>query len=120
MSAKRAGIDLRLGDWAQGIDERFDLVLCNPPYVRTGDELGPGVREFEPDEALFAGADGLDAYRTLSSQLPRLIEAGGLGAVEIGHDQAEDVTPILARDGLKSTVADDLGGRPRAVLLTHV
>ncbi len=111
--------ELRLGDWAQGIDERFDLVLCNPPYVRSGDELGPGVREFEPDEALFAGADGLDAYRTLSSQLPRLIEAGGLAAVEIGHDQAEEVTPILARDGLKCSVADDLGGRPRAVLLTH-
>jgi release factor glutamine methyltransferase len=70
-NARRLGFedraDLRLGDWAEGIKERFDLVLCNPPYVRTGDELGPGVREYEPDEALFAGADGLDAYRTLSS-----------------------------------------------------
>jgi release factor glutamine methyltransferase len=110
---------LRIGDWAEGIDERFDLVLCNPPYVPTGDELGPGVREYEPDEALFAGADGLDAYRTLSSQLPALIEAGGLAAVEIGHDQADDVTRILARDGLQSRVVQDLGGRPRAVLLTH-
>jgi release factor glutamine methyltransferase len=111
---------LRIGDWAMGIDERFDLVLCNPPYVRTGDELGPGVREYEPDEALFAGADGLEAYRTLAPQLPALITGGGLAAVEIGHDQAEDVTRILARDGLQSRVADDLGGRPRAVLLTHV
>jgi release factor glutamine methyltransferase len=122
-NARRLGIEerakLSLGDWANGIDERFDLVLCNPPYVRTGDELGPGVRAFEPGEALFAGADGLDAYRVLGGQLPRLIESGGLAAIEIGHDQAEDVTGILTRDGLKSRVADDLGGRPRAVLLTH-
>lgn len=110
---------LRIGDWADGVDERFDLVLCNPPYVRTGDDLGPGVREYEPDEALFAGADGLDAYRRLATQLPALIEAGGLAAIEVGHDQAGDVTEILARDGLESRIADDLGGRPRAVLLTH-
>ena len=123
-NARRLGLEdraqLRLGDWANGIAECFDLVLCNPPYLRTADDLGPGVREYEPDEALFAGADGLDAYRTLSSQLPRLIEPGGLAAVEIGHDQAEQVTRILARDGLNSRVAEDLGERPRAVLLTHV
>ena len=122
-NARRLGLEdratLKIGDWAKGIDERFDLVLCNPPYVRTGDELGPGVREFEPDDALFAGADGLDAYRTLGSQLPALIEPGGLAAIEIGHDQAPDVTRILTRDGLNSRVVDDLGGRPRAVLLTH-
>lgn len=122
-NARRLGLEeraqLRLGDWANGIEERFDLVLCNPPYVRTGDDLGPGVREYEPDEALFAGADGLDAYRTLSPQLPRLIEQSGLAAIEIGHDQAEQVTRILTRDGLNARVADDLGGRPRAVLLIH-
>ena len=122
-NARRLGFEdranLQMGNWAKGIVERFDLVLCNPPYVRTGDELGPGVREYEPDEALFAGADGLEAYRTLSPQLPALIAAGGLAAVEIGHDQAEDVTRILSRDGLKLRVAEDLGGRPRAVLLTH-
>ena len=123
-NARRLGFEerltLRSGDWADGIDERFDLVLCNPPYVRTGEELGPGVREYEPGEALFAGADGLDAYRALGSQLPALIEPGGLAAVEIGHDQASEVTAILARDSLRSRVAEDLGGRPRALLLTHV
>lgn len=112
--------ELRLGDWASGIEERFDLVLCNPPYVRSGDDLGPGVREYEPDEALFAGPDGLDAYRNLAPELPRLIAAGGLAAIEIGHDQATSVTEILARDGLRARIAQDLGGRPRTVLLTHV
>lgn len=120
-NARRLGLearaDLRPGDWARGIDETFDLVLCNPPYVRTGDPLGPGVREYEPEEALFAGEDGLDAYRALHGELPRLISPGGLAAVEIGFDQAEAVTPVLEQDGLQMRLADDLGGRPRAVLL---
>lgn len=105
-------------DWAKGLSERFDLILCNPPYVAEGAELGPGVREFEPDEALFAGAEGLDAYRALAPQLPRLLNPGGLAAVEIGHDQADAVTALLARDGLHARIAEDLADRPRAVLLT--
>ena len=123
-NARRLGFDERAklmqGNWAQGLLERFDLILCNPPYVAEGAELGPGVREYEPDEALFAGREGLDAYRELAPQLPRLLNPGGLAAIEIGHDQAEPVTELLARDGLHATVANDLGDRPRAVLLTWV
>ena len=111
--------DLRLGDWAEGIDERFDLILCNPPYVRTGDDLGLGVREFEPQEALFAGAEGLDAYRVVAPQLPALLAPGGLAAVEIGFDQADEVVPILECGEMAARVALDLGGRARAVLLTR-
>ena len=121
-NARRLGFEkrvkLKIGDWARGIDEGFDLLLCNPPYVAEGAELGPGVREYEPDEALFAGASGLDAYRALAPQLPRLLNPGGLAAIEIGHDQAEAVTALLARDGLHAKVANDLADRPRAVLLT--
>jgi release factor glutamine methyltransferase len=121
-NARRLGFEQRAklmqGNWANGLLEKFDLVLCNPPYVADGAELGPGVREFEPDEALFAGGDGLDAYRELAPQLPKLLNPGGLAAVEIGHDQAEAVTGLLARDGLRAEVANDLAGRPRAVLLT--
>jgi release factor glutamine methyltransferase len=69
---------------------------------------------------LFAGTEGLDAYRTLAPQLARLLNPGGLAAIEIGFDQAEAVTALLARDGLSARVADDLAGRPRAVLLTKV
>ena len=121
-NARRLGFEkrvkLKIGDWAQGIEEAFDLLLCNPPYVAEGAELGPGVREFEPDEALFAGKSGLDAYRALAPQMPRLLSKTGLAAIEIGHDQADAVTKLLARDGLKTRVANDFAGRPRAVLLT--
>ena len=69
-------------------------------------------------EALFAGEKGLDAYAELAPQLPRLLNQKGLAAIEIGHDQAKSVTALLARNGLEARVANDLGDRPRAVLLT--
>lgn len=112
--------DLRLGDWGAGLGERFDLILCNPPYVARTSELGPGVAEHEPNEALFAGGDGLDAIRALTPQLPRLLAGGGLAAVEIGFDQAASAHALLARDGLSARLARDLAGRPRALLLTGV
>jgi release factor glutamine methyltransferase len=121
-NARRLGFEarvkLQLGNWAAGIQESFDLILCNPPYIAEGEELGPGVREYEPDEALFAGEQGLDAYRALAPQLPRLLNREGLAAVEIGAGQADAVKDLLARDGLRATVVNDLGDRPRAVLLT--
>jgi len=121
-NARRLGLEQRVkfieGNWAKGIGEKFDLVLCNPPYVADDAELGPGVREFEPDEALFAGEEGLDAYRELAPQLAGLLNPRGLAAVEIGHDQAGAVTGLLARDSLSARVVNDFGNRPRAVLLT--
>jgi release factor glutamine methyltransferase len=105
-------------DWAAGLIEQFDLILCNPPYVREDADLGPGVREFEPDEALFAGTEGLDAYRVLAPQLPHLLRRDGIAVIEIGHDQAASVTGLLARDGLQATVAQDLAGLDRAIVLT--
>lgn len=121
-NARRLGFERRAkfitGDWAGGLVETFDLVLCNPPYVAEDAELGPGVREFEPAPALFAGSDGLDAYRALGPQLSHLLNPGGLVAVEIAFDQAGPAMRLLARNGLTGTVVNDLAGRPRALLLT--
>jgi release factor glutamine methyltransferase len=123
-NARRLGFEARTklmqGNWAAGLAERFDLILCNPPYIAENADLGRGVREFEPDEALFAGSEGLDAYRELAPQLPRLLNRPGLAAIEIGSDQAGAVTSLLARDGLEAKVAKDLAGRDRALLLTWV
>jgi len=123
-NARRLGFEgrlkFKLGNWAEGVKEQFDLILCNPPYVAEGAELGPGVREYEPDEALFAGETGLDAYAVLAPQLPRLLADGGLAAIEIGHNQAEPVSALLSQEGLKTRVAYDLADRPRAVLLTKI
>lgn len=123
-NARRLGLEkrarLRLGDWATGIAERFDLVLCNPPYVADNEPIDPGVADHEPGEALFAGPDGLDSLRRLAPEFPRLLAAGGLAAVEIGAGQAKGAKELLCRDGLKVQIAKDLGGRDRAVILTWV
>jgi release factor glutamine methyltransferase len=108
---------LQLGDWAAGLSERFDLILCNPPYVATAAETGPGVAEYEPAEALFAGADGLDDYRRLAPVIGGLLAPGGLAAIEIGHDQAESAAALFIAAGHAPTLAHDLAGRPRALLI---
>jgi release factor glutamine methyltransferase len=123
-NARRLGFEkrakLQIGDWADGIDERFDLILCNPPYVAEDEPLAPGVADHEPEEALFAGPEGLDSIRRIAPQIPRLLTPGGLAAVEIGAEQAAGAVELLAKDRLAAHVVQDLGGRDRAVLLTWV
>lgn len=105
------------GGWGEGA--AADLVLCNPPYVEAGAVLDPQVAEHEPAEALFAGPDGLDAYRALLPLLPDHILPGGIAIVEIGAAQAEAVMSLARGAGLSGTVHQDLAGRDRALLLSH-
>ena len=121
-NSRRLGFEKRakfkVGDWADGIEEKFDLILCNPPYVPDNEPLETGVADHEPGEALFAGPEGLDSIRRIAPEIPRLLQPGGVGAVEIGADQAQGAKKLLARKGVKVRVVQDLGGRDRAVLLT--
>jgi release factor glutamine methyltransferase len=120
-NAERLGLSnravLQLGDWASDVSQKFDLILCNPPYVASGAETGPGVAEFEPAEALYAGSDGLDDYRRLAPEIGRLLAPGGLAAIEIGFDQAKSAAQLFEAEGLHPSVAHDLGDRPRALLI---
>lgn len=109
---------LRRGDWAAGIDERFDLVLCNPPYVENGADLPHEVVGFEPALALFAGPDGLDCYRVLAPQIARLLAPGGVACVEIGAGQEDTVAAIFGTSGLQARFSRDLGGHNRCLTLT--
>ena len=106
------------GVWAEGIDERFDLVLCNPPYVATSDDIPDEVLLYEPAEALFGGPDGLDAYRVIAPELPRLIAQGGAAVIEIGWTQGEAVSALLQAVGLNTVLRRDLGDRPRCIVAT--
>ncbi len=119
-NAARLGLaarcDFRSGNWGQGLAERFDLILCNPPYVEDDADLAPDVRR-EPATALFAGADGLDAYRVLVPQLPGLLAPGGVALVEIGYRQAAAVLALAAAAGLNGAVRTDLAGRDRCLVL---
>lgn len=96
----------------------FDLIVCNPPYIPTGDLAGldPSVREYEPHMALDGGVDGLDFYRAVSRQWkPALREKGAL-CYEIGWDQAPQVEAILREAGYTGIDSrKDPGGHWRVV-----
>lgn len=110
------------GDWFEPlpVDERFEVVVANPPYIATRewDELPDDVRRFEPQQALFAGASGLDALLEIVDQAPRHLVAGGLLALELAERRAEEVAGWLegARDWEQVVLRDDLAGRPRYLL----
>lgn len=112
---------MKLADWSKPgwADDlgQFDLILTNPPYVEDAAELEPQVRDHEPAGALFAGAEGLDAYRVLIPQLPALLEAGGVAVVEIGATQADAVAALCKAAGFATTLHRDLADRPRALSL---
>jgi len=102
--------------WAAGLGA-FDLILANPPYIALVDEVAPEVRAHEPPAALFAGAEGLDAYRRLIPALPGLLAPGGVAIFEIGATQAEAVAALAASAGLSAALHYDLAWRPRALAL---
>jgi release factor glutamine methyltransferase len=108
-----------LGNWANGLDEPFDLILCNPPYVDPASDLPSEVLRHEPHNALFAGDHGLAEYRRLAPQIARLIAPAGCAVVEIGFDQAASVSRFFAEEGLKVALHHDLGKRDRCLLLTR-
>ena len=108
----------RVGDWLGEVDEIFDLIVSNPPYVASGDIAGltREVRDHDPRLALDGGLDGLDAYRTiLPASRPRL-EPGGWIIVEHGRGQSASVLSIAAAVGYRERAAyADLAGEMRIV-----
>ncbi|MGF1607888.1 MAG: peptide chain release factor N(5)-glutamine methyltransferase [Kiloniellales bacterium] len=111
-----------VGDWAGGICGAWQAIVSNPPYIREAeiDALEPEVAQYEPRSALDGGGDGLAAYRVLAPQIARLLAPGGLAALEIGADQAKDVTQLLTDVGLlPAGCRRDLSGHERCVLATR-
>ncbi len=106
-------------DWGAPLAARFDLVLCNPPYIPTSDIDGlmPEIAHHEPPGALDGGADGLVAYRRIVASLPALLQPGGVAVLELGVGQAPAVVALAAEAGLAATTRPDLAGIARAVVL---
>lgn len=107
------------GDWADALDTRFDLVLCNPPYIRTEDLAGlmPEVVRYEPCAALDGGADGFAAWRRLLPALPRLLNPAGVAVLELGAGQVETAVRLARQAGFTAESRPDLAGIPRALVL---
>ena len=88
-----------LGDMFDAVseDKTFDIIVCNPPYIRSDviETLDVEVKEHEPRMALDGGADGLDYYRIIANEASMHLKSGGILALEIGYDQAVDVKRLL-------------------------
>jgi release factor glutamine methyltransferase len=106
--------------WAERLGGSFDLVIANPPYVETEADLAPSVHAHEPHGALFAGPEGLDAYRVLIPQLSAILAREGIAVIEIGATQADAVTAIAKAAGFAAKLHLDLSRRPRALELSHI
>jgi len=106
-------------DWRDSsIPGSFQLIVSNPPYIPTRAiaALDPEVREHDPFIALDGGEDGLDAYRTICSLLPRLAAPGAIVALETGEDQGQAVRGLLeCAGGRNVAVTRDYAGRERVV-----
>jgi len=106
-------------DYAAALSDRFDLIVSNPPYIRSAeiDGLAAEVRNHDPRAALDGGADGLDAYRALIPQAAGLLAPQGALVVEAGHDQSAVIRELMAAAGLtlERPAKADLAGILRAV-----
>ncbi len=110
------------GNWGEGISGDHDVIVTNPPYIRSEevDSLATEVARHDPRRALDGGTDGLDAYRALLPHAKRLLRPHGILLAEIGHDQRAGVGGLAEAHGLHvERVARDLGGRDRVVVMSR-
>jgi release factor glutamine methyltransferase len=122
-NAARLGLASRAAfvacDYAAALSEPFDLMVSNPPYIRSADIAGLAteIRDHDPIVALDGGADGLDAYRQLIPQAARRLVQGGVLVMEAGHDQSGDIGELMTAAGLtqEKPPKADLAGIHRAV-----
>ena len=122
-NAARAGLADRATflpcDYATGLTGSFDLIVSNPPYIRSADigGLAAEVRDYDPGAALDGGADGFDAYRALIPQAAGLLAPGGALVVEAGQGQSQQIEGLMTATGLTPAGAPkaDLAGVQRAV-----
>ncbi len=106
-------------DYAAALASGFDLMVSNPPYIRSSDIAGlpPEVRDHDPRRALDGGADGFAAYRMLVAQAALLLKPGGALIVEAGQGQSAEIEALMTKSGLipMAPARADLAGIPRAV-----
>ncbi len=122
-NARQLGFSARAAflacDFAAALSGPFDLIVSNPPYIRSAEiaSLDPEVRDHDPHRALDGGLDGLDAYRLIVPQAARLLASDGALVMEVGHDQSGDVQGVLTAAGLAPAgpPKSDLAGIRRAV-----
>ncbi|HVX90382.1 MAG TPA: peptide chain release factor N(5)-glutamine methyltransferase [Candidatus Paceibacterota bacterium] len=96
--------------------ERFDIIAANPPYIPDERALDASVTDFEPREALRAGADGLGLIRRIAAEAPRHLTVGGELWLECDSEHASVAEALIAARALRAELRTDPYGRPRLVV----
>lgn len=112
-------IDFRQGDLFEPLEEVFDIIVSNPPYITEAEYKGlpNGVKDYEPKIALLAGKNGLEFYEKLIDQTPGYLKKNGWLLLEIGAKQKKEVCTLMEEAGCYDsiTMRRDYAGLPRVV-----
>lgn len=126
LNADRAGVGARAaflcGDWGESLSGAFDLIVSNPPYIRSGDiaTLSDSVKNHDPILALDGGADGFEAIRRVITAIKKGLTADGAAFIEIGFDQSRDSERLVEDSGLNHIAHHaDSAGIPRVVEMSR-
>ncbi|NDC56326.1 MAG: peptide chain release factor N(5)-glutamine methyltransferase, partial [Alphaproteobacteria bacterium] len=108
-------------NWFKKISGLFDIIISNPPYIGECEKntLSPEVAQYDPALALFAGADGLDAYRTIVPRLKNFLAPRGMAFLEMGYRQWPAIETMAKNCGLSAAVRRDLSGHQRVAIITY-
>ena len=111
-------IDFLKSDWFEAVKGPFDLIISNPPYIGLieKDELSDEVKKYDPEIALFAGCDGLDAFKRIIPNLAKFLNPDGFVVLETGASQSNQVKIMMNTFGFIDTnIMKDLSGKDRLV-----
>jgi len=112
---------IRIGDLFEPFENmKFDIIAANPPYVPAGRNLPPSVAEYEPELALLAGDDGLDAIRNIARELPKHLAPGGTAWIECDCEHAEAARALFAKQGFRAEIRNDQYDKPRIIVVQPV
>ena len=108
-------------DMLENNSKKYDVIISNPPYIKTDEEIEEIVKNNEPHLALYAGVDGLDCYKKILSQIKNNMKEKCLVAFEIGQDQAEPIKEIIKEylGNVRVEVKKDLSERDRMLFIFH-
>lgn len=115
----QSNVNLIESDFFQNIDKKYDVIISNPPYISTKEEIEEIVKNNEPELALYAGEQGLDCYKKIIKELNNHMKYRCLVAFEIGMNQKNDIIDLINQslENVKIIVKKDLSDRERMLFI---
>ena len=106
-------------DFLDNIEKKYDIIISNPPYIKSNENIDEIVKNNEPEIALYAGEDGLDCYKKILKNIKKNMKEKCLIAFEIGYEQKNDIIDLANKylDNIKIECKKDLSGKDRMIFI---